>query len=122
MIKKMKDETNMQKKSRRLVKETKVLCLVRDVPESHHNCNILFNLIQINLILSKYSLDNKLINIIIGMQSNSAKFPCPFAECYKDKEGKWNKRKLRTIQSCKKRSQSYQEYSQETGDKTRKKL
>ena len=42
------DDSETKKKERNLVKETKVLALVRDVPESHHNCEILFDLINLN--------------------------------------------------------------------------
>ena len=105
---KISDGDNKKFDTRRLVKESKVLCLVRDVPESHHNCKILFELININNLISKFSLDCKLINIIIGIQSNSAKYPCPFAECSKGSDGHWIKGKIRTILNIRKNNKSYQ--------------
>ena len=59
-----------------MVKKTKVLAYVRDVPETYKNCEILFDLLNVKSIIAKYSLDNKLINMVLGMQGHSSRFPC----------------------------------------------
>ena len=56
------------------------------------------------------------------MQSNSAKFPCPYAECYRDSNGYWIIGKLRTIQGCRNNYLEYQEYIKVTGDTSRKSI
>ena len=79
----MYDKNNYEENAKKRVKRAKVLCKVRDVPESYDNMSILFNLINLNTILAKYSEDNKLLNIIAGLLSNSAKYSCAFGECFK---------------------------------------
>ena len=61
-----KKNGEMQAKMKNMVKNTKVLAYVRDVPESYKNCEILFSLLNLKSIIAKYSLDNKLININRG--------------------------------------------------------
>ena len=81
------------------VKKMKILALVRDVPENHHNIDILFNLTGLRKILAKYSVDCKLINILLGIQGAQSTFPCPFGECYLDDNGEWVVERIRTIQN-----------------------
>ena len=44
------------------------------------------------------------------MQPKSAIYPWPFATCFKDKHGKWIVGLQRTIQSCRRNNENYQEY------------
>lgn len=71
------------------------------VPENYNNVAIFFEKTKVELINPKYVNDCKMNNILIGIQSNSCKFPCFFAECSKDKDGKWTEGPKRTMENLK---------------------
>ena len=75
------------------------LAAVSGVRETNHNRSVLFKLTKLNEIEYKLSEDLKLINITVGIGTYSSKFPCPYGECEKDRDGHWTKGKPRTIRN-----------------------
>ena len=55
-----------------------MLCIVPDIPETHFNMKVLFQLTNLNSV--KYILvsDFKLLLIVLGLQTATAMFPCPY--------------------------------------------
>ena len=50
---------------------------------------VFFDKINLNQISYQITTDHKLCNMVCGIGFHSSKFPCPYAECYKDPDGKW---------------------------------
>jgi hypothetical protein len=111
---------DIQGREKNLVKQTKVLAYARNIPETYRNMDTLFSLLQLKSIVAKYSLDNKLINMILGMQSHSAKFPCAFGECFKGPDGQYVLGIRRTVQNCKENAEEYEKMDVQQGDKRKK--
>ena len=81
-------------------KRSLVIAAVASVPESYQNLKILMNLISLNEIYYKISSDLKLANILIGIQTFSAKYPCPYGECtHSEGRNEWVKGKDRTVKN-----------------------
>lgn len=55
-----------------------LLCVVPGVKESYENLKILFDLISINNLSFKFLADFKLLLTVIGQQTASATYPCPY--------------------------------------------
>ena len=90
-------------------KHSLVLASVSDVPESYHNVKVLFDLVNVDGFDFVLSTDLKLVNMICGKQSNSAKYPCCYADCYKDIRGNWVKgKKMTTFQDLRSYFEDYQ--------------
>ena len=70
------------------VKQSFVLACAEEVPETYEN---LFQIIQLKEIKAKFVSDLKLQNILLGLTSNSSKFPCPSGHCFKNCDGTWSK-------------------------------
>jgi hypothetical protein len=79
-----------------------ILAIVSNVHESNCNLNTLIQLIKLNEIDFKLSQDLKLTNIIIGIQSHSSKYPCPYGECFKNLSNEWEKGENRTVNNLNK--------------------
>ena len=76
-----KDEQEAIKKTRYSlkqggVKKLIILGIVEDIPENYDNAKIVFEALNLTLLDFCLSSDLKLINIICGIQSHSAKYPC----------------------------------------------
>lgn len=69
------------------VKKMKILAAIRDVPESHSNIETSMKLTKVNNLVANYSMDNTLVNIVLGMTGALSKYPCPYAHCRKKKNG-----------------------------------
>ena len=93
-----------------------VLATVCDVPENYKNIKKNLDLINVNEIEFKLSTHLKLVNMICGKQSASAKFPCCYGHCYKDKNGKWVPGELTRFSDLKSQHQLYKTQ----GDRKRK--
>ena len=119
------------------VKYCQVLFCVSKVPESYHNLTVIEKKLQINSIDCKISTDLKCMNLMLGLQSHSAKFPCPYGHCCKitragletarkqhlvlredEDEGSWWKGDDRTLESL----SFYQEKYDQQQNKTRSSL
>ncbi|KAJ6648687.1 hypothetical protein Bhyg_03918 [Pseudolycoriella hygida] len=55
-----------------------LLCVVPDIKETYENVRILWNLTNLNKIPHKFVSDYKLLLIIIGQQTATSTYPCPF--------------------------------------------
>ena len=62
------------------VKRLLLLCTVPDVPETHSNMEILFDLTQLNSISYIFVADFKLFLTVLGLQTATASYPCPYCE------------------------------------------
>ena len=60
------------------VRKLIMVCIVPDVPETHTNMTILFKLTQLNLVSFLFVADFKLLLIVYGLQTATAKYPCPY--------------------------------------------
>ena len=86
-----------------------MLAAVRDVKESHRNLGVILGLLKVNDIECSVAMDLKCMNLTLGMQSASARHPCPFGLCYKAGKGQgpvwlpgdWVTGELRTLESLK---------------------
>ena len=92
-------------------KRVLVLAKADGVPETRHNVEIMLNAIRLHEIEDDFQVvcDLKMLNILLGIQSSSSLFGCPFCEASKINEqgkvtnqrGEWNfdseKTPLRTI-------------------------
>ena len=88
-------------------KRSLVLAAVANVPESYANMKVLIELTSINEVEFKLSEDLKLINIVLGMQTHSSKYPCPYGQCCLDGSGSWVKGKDRTFASLSENQKSW---------------
>ena len=75
---------------------TIILAGVSKVKETHHNMAVLMELTKLNEVDYVMSMDLKLTNIMIRICSHSARYPCPYGECFKDDNGNWHKGRDRT--------------------------
>ena len=80
-------------------KRSIVLAAVSKVKETHHNMKVLMEITNMNEVEYNLSMDLKLINISIGIQSHSSRYPCPYGECWKDERGCWHKGQDRSIRN-----------------------
>ena len=88
------------------------------VCESYINCKIILDKIDLSSVDFQISADLKLLNIILGLQSASSKFPCPYCLSSKNKDGKWIAgAESRTFQNVKENFEKF-----EKSDKKRKNL
>jgi hypothetical protein len=91
------------------VKRGLLLAIVAKVPETYENMNVLIQLTKINEVEYKLSNDLKLVNIVIGIGTHSAKYPCPYGECYKsDDTGAWVKGQCRTYKNITQNRENWQ--------------
>lgn len=78
-------------------KRSLILAAVSKVKETCHNVSVLMELSNINEVEYSLSMDLKLVNICIGICSHSSRYPCPYGECFRDKDGVWVKGEDRTV-------------------------
>jgi hypothetical protein len=74
-----------------------ILAAVSKVKETHQNMSVLMQLTNLNEVEYSFSLDLKLMNITIGIQTHSSRHSCDYGECYKDNDGNWLKGRDRTL-------------------------
>ena len=69
-------------------KRVLMLAKADGVPETYHNVKILLDSLDLPSLSKDFQIvcDLKMINIILGIQSCSSKFGCPFCEGYKVNE------------------------------------
>ena len=77
------------------------------VPETYVNCEFFFKMIQLNNISYQVCSDLKLINIIFGLQTHSASYPCPYALCFKLPDGTWQQGRDRSVASMEEEANKY---------------
>ena len=100
-------------------KHSLVLASVCSVDETHGNIKLLLDLIKANELDFKLSTDLKIVNMYVGKQSASCKFPCPYSDCTRDSHGIWHKGpKMATFNDL---NENFEQYSQH-GEGNRKKL
>ena len=82
------------------VKKTFILLIVADISETYNNVEKLLSLLNLHEIHHVISSDLKLCNILLGLQSHSATYPCLYCEETKP----WNEpappRTLASLHSC----------------------
>ena len=66
------------------VKRVIILAIVSDIPETHHNIQLIFDKTKVNNIPFKFCVDYKVLLLTIGMQNALATYPCPFCYIHKD--------------------------------------
>ena len=79
------------------------------VPETYHNVKILLDSLDLPSLSQEFQIvcDLKMINLILGIQSCTAMFGCPFCEGHKvdingkktNQRGRWVKGKQRTVRN-----------------------
>lgn len=67
------------------VKRLYMLCIVPEVKETYENFDLLFTLTNINKISFKFVSDFKVMLIVNGQQTATAKYPCPYCFITLDK-------------------------------------
>ena len=74
------------------VRKVFILAIVPKTPETYRNMRVIIQKTQLNN-LDKFLLvaDLKLLNIILGLGTHSSRYPCPYGQCFKNKDGKWTK-------------------------------
>ena len=81
-------------------KKAIVLAAVAKVPETYHNMWVLMELTKPHEVECILSQDLKLANIMAGIQTHSAKYPCVYGECTRNETtGQWTKGQYRTTQN-----------------------
>ena len=99
-------------------KRSIILAAVADVPETYHNMSVLLELTKLAEVDFILSCDLKLINIFLGLQTFSAKFPCPYGECTVCQQtGTWIKGKVRTFQNISENKRNWLERTNGKRDK-----
>ena len=100
--------SSMENRKMKGPKQCLVLALVAKVEETVHNIKVLFEKTKLNEQDIVLSGDLKVINIICGMQTHSAKHSCPYGECWKDtKTGRWVKGRDRTVENLNENQQAW---------------
>ena len=66
----MYDKNNYEENAKKRVKRAKVLCKVRDVPESYYNMSTLFNLINLNTILALPALHTVILRPVNSLEKS----------------------------------------------------
>ena len=92
-------ENDQGKKKLMGPKRSIILAVVSKVKENHFNISVLMNLTKINEVEYALSLDLKLVNIMVGIQTHSSRHPCPYGECWRHDDGTWRKGQDRTIRN-----------------------
>ena len=85
------DEAISEKVSGTSSKRVLVLAKADGVPETRHNVEIMLNAIRLHEIEEDFQVvcDLKMLNILLGIQSSTSLFGCPFCEASKvDEKGK----------------------------------
>ena len=82
------------------VRKVFILAIVAKAPETCRNMRVIIQKTQLNK-LDNFRLvaDLKLLNIILGFGTHSSKVPCPYGQCFKNKDGTWYKGCNRTLQT-----------------------
>ena len=82
------------------VRKVFILAIVAKAPETYRNMRVIIQKTQLNK-LDNFRLvaDLKLLNIILGFGTHSSKVPCPYGQCFKNKDGTWYKGCNRTLQT-----------------------
>ena len=88
-------------------KRVLMLAKADGVPETYHNVKILLDSLDLPSLSKDFQTvcDLKMINIILGIQSCTSKFGCPYCEGHKvdkhgrptNKRGRWVKKENRTV-------------------------
>ena len=81
---------------------------------------IFVHIVTTNSIVTKYSHDNKLINMIIGIQTHSATFFCAYAEYFRGPDGQIVLGRIRTVENCRENAREYEQFKIVKGDKRKK--
>ena len=73
-----------------------IVACVESIPEVYENVKLIMDKLQLGTEKLQFHLasDLKLINIIVGIQSHSATYPCPYCEWLKGSDGKGDLRDL----------------------------
>ena len=76
------DEAISEKVSGTSSKRVLVLAKADGVPETRHNVEIMLNAIRLHEIEEDFQVvcDLKMLNILLGIQSSTSLFGCPFCE------------------------------------------
>ena len=76
-----------------------VLAIVEGIPEEYENVKTIMARLNLNIRKLNYvfTMDVKLMMIVLGLMSASSSFPCPFCEISKDFEGTAPPRTLKSI-------------------------
>ena len=82
------------------VRKVFILAIVAKAPETYRNMRVIIQKTQLNK-LDNFRLvaDLKLLNIILGFGTHSSQVPCPYGQCFKNKDGTWYKGCNRTLQT-----------------------
>ena len=90
-----------------------ILAAVRGVPETYHNLRIIVDKLRLNSVDCTLAMDLKCIALSLGMQTASARYPCPYGTCRKTgKRGNWVKGEDRTLESL---GKNQEDWVKETG-------
>ena len=102
----------MEKVNPNSVKELALLGIVPNIPENYYNLYILWEKLEINSLKKFVATDLKLANLSLGIQSHGSTYPSHMCECKRPdkKSGKeYEKGDLRTLGSCRKYAQAYED-------------
>jgi len=90
------------------VKKLFILAIVKDIPETHHNVEKILSELGLQRVKFDFCLvtDMKLQNILVGMQSGSAKHPCVYCESARPFDSKGL---LRTLGRLRKLAQDFED-------------
>ena len=76
-----------------------MLAIVEGVPEEYNNVKAIMDRLNLNIRKLNYvfTMDIKLMLIVLGLMSASSTFPCPYCHISKDFEGTAPPRKFKDI-------------------------
>ena len=113
---------DMKKIKPNSVKELLLLAIVNDIPENYYNLSIIWERIELNSLKKFLSSDLKLSNLSVGIQSHGSTYPSHMCECRRPgrKSGKgYKKGPLRTLGSCRKNAQAFEDSFSKKSDSPR---
>ena len=86
-----------------------VILAAADVKEEYENVKIMFNIANLNSIKMFLSIDLKMANIVLGLQSHSASHPCHICDAKNPKKPgvDWEEGNLRTLGSIRDNVEKY---------------
>lgn len=104
------------------VKKLLLLCVVPQVKETYENMKLLFELIGINKIPFRFVSDLKLLLILIGQQTATATYPCPYC-CISltDLRNKSNSIKTSDLKTFKNLNDDFQKFCEKNKSKAKAK-
>ena len=112
----MEEKFEILKKSKRKrkkfldssVKKLFILGIVQGIPETNENVKKMMNALNLENVKLDFCLttDMKLQNILVGIQSGSCTYPCPYCEAPRPFENTANKRTLGRLRELSQKFQS----------------